>query len=194
MRFLICVLVFCAASGAVRAQAEPANPELAAELAVIHSLDQDGRMEWMRIRKEHDGRVPHAVHEEFWSVQNKLDEANTARIAAIIAEHGWPGRSMVGEDGARTVFLVVQHAPLERQEEYLPLLEAAVASGEAEAWQLAMLTDRILVRNDLPQRYGSQYRNDPETGERVYLPMEDPDGLDARRAAIGLPPLDDDSH
>src|SRR3712207_6585139 len=29
-----------------------------------------------------------------------LDRKHTARMKAIVAAHGWPGRSLVGEDGA----------------------------------------------------------------------------------------------
>ncbi len=189
MRFLVLAFLVCTAA-APRAQTTPADSALAAELDAIFESDQGGRMEWRRIREAHGGKVPLDVHEAFWSVQDSVDAANLTRIEAIIAERGWPGQSEVGEKGAMTVFLVVQHAPLDAQEVYLPLLEAAAASGEADAWHLAMMTDRVLVRNDLPQRYGSQFRYDAETGEKAYLPMEDPDGLDARLAALGLPPHD----
>lgn len=79
---------------------------------------------------------------------------------------------------------------MEAQERYLPVLEAAVAAGEAEPWPLAYLTDRVLVRTNRPQRYGSQLQIDPETGERSYLPIEDEDQVNEQRAAIGMPPLD----
>ena len=193
MRSLLLSLVALASASEVRAQAEPDNA-LVADLAEIHDLDQVGRLEWMRTRRAYDGPVPDSVHAAFWDVQREIDADNLARIEAIIEARGWPGESEAGVDGARTVFLVIQHAPLETQERYLPLLEAAVSEGEAEPWQLAMLTDRVLVRKGLPQRYGTQYRIDPETGEKVYEPIEDPEGLAERRAAIGLPPEEPEHH
>lgn len=180
------VAVLVLAFGTARAQSLP-DSSLVAELAAIHETDQGGRFEWRRIRASYPGPVPDSVRTAFWDAQNQLDAENLVRVESIIAARGWPGRSLAGEDGARTVFLVVQHASLETQERYLPLLEAAVSSGEAEPWQLAMLTDRVLVRWGLPQRYGTQYRIDPETGAEVVEPIEDPEELEARRAAIGLP-------
>ena len=193
MRLLLLSLLALAFASEARAQAEP-DSALIAELAVIHDLDQDGRMEWMRTRRAYDGPVPDSIHAAFWDVQRQIDADNLARIEAIIEARGWPGENVAGVEGARTVFLVVQHAPLETQERYLPLLETVVLAGEAEPWQLAMLTDRVLVRQGLPQRYGTQYRIDPETGEEVYEPIEDPEKLAERRAAIGLPPEESDHH
>jgi hypothetical protein len=166
------------------------DAELAAELAEIHERDQSGRFEWRDIQKSFDGPVPDSIRSAFWDIQNRVDAENLARVETIITERGWPGRSVVGEAGAQAVFLVIQHAPLATQERYLPLLEAAVAAGEAEGWHLAYLTDRVLVRRELPQRYGTQYRYDPDTGERIYHPIENPEELDARREALGMPPPD----
>ena len=166
----------------------PFDSTLAAELEAMHEVDQGGRKMWHALSASYDGPVPDSIRGPFWSALSRLDSLHFARLDSIVAVSGWPGRSTVGEDGVRTAFLVVQHAPLEAQERYLPLLEASVAEGEAEAWQLAMLTDRVLVRRGLPQRYGSQFRVDPETGERTYDPVEDPARLNARREAIGLPP------
>jgi hypothetical protein len=39
-----------------------------------------------------------------------VDAANTARMKRIVAERGWPGRSLVGDDGAQAAWLLVQHA------------------------------------------------------------------------------------
>ena len=163
---------------------------LAAELAEIHKLDQDGRMWWRRVQASYGGTAPDSLRLAFWSVQEEIDARTFARVDSIVAARGWPGISVAGEQGALTAFLVVQHAPLEAQERYLPVLEAAVAAGEAEPWHLAYLTDRVLVRTDRPQRYGSQFQIDPETGERSYLPIEDEARVNERRAAIGMPALD----
>ncbi len=39
-----------------------------------------------------------------------LRKRNAARLAALIDANGWPGRSRVGEDGARAAWLILQHA------------------------------------------------------------------------------------
>ena len=182
---------------AVPASAQVATPDtasvdaaLAEELAEVRKLDQDGRMWWRRVQSSFGGTTPDSLRLAFWKVQEVIDAQTFARVDSIVAARGWPGISVAGEDGALAAFLVVQHAPLEAQERYIPILEAAVAAGEAEPWHLAYLTDRVLIRTDRPQRYGSQYRVDPETGEESYLPIEDEERLNARRVAIGMPELD----
>ncbi len=65
---------------------------------------------------------------------------------------------------------------------------AAVDAGEAPAWQLAYLTDRCRVAAGQPQVYGTQYDSDGFADNLRPYPIEDPEGLDARRAAVELEP------
>jgi len=122
-----------------------------------------------------------------------LHQRNAARLAAVIDAHGWPGRSRVGRDGARAAWLILQHAignpPLMRRG--LTLLQGGVREGEVSALEVAMLEDRIRTFEGRPQRYGTQFDWD-EHGRLSPLPLEDPAGVDARRRAIGLGPLDQD--
>jgi hypothetical protein len=55
---------------------------------------------------------------------------------------------------------------------------------------VAFLTDRILVAEGRPQRYGTQFGAD-EQGRRTLKPVEEPANLDKRRAAMGLEPEND---
>ncbi|NNF59519.1 MAG: hypothetical protein HKN04_14885 [Rhodothermaceae bacterium] len=53
---------------------------------------------------------------------------------------------------------------------------------------MALLTDRTRLKAGLLQRYGTQLR---QQGDRFTIqPVEDPDGLAERRAALCLLPLD----
>jgi len=167
------------------------NEELAAVLADIYKDDQGIRSEWYRLEKEYGNPLPDSVSEDFMRRFHHTDSVCLVRMEKIIAEHGWPKRSMVGRTGASAVFLVIQHAPLETQERYFPMLEAAVADGEARAADMALMIDRILMRKGLPQRYGSQVRPDPQTGERDFFPIEDPANVNARRDSVGLGPIED---
>lgn len=119
----------------------------------------------------------------------KIDAENTAYMKTVIEKYGWPGKSMVGEDGALAAFLMVQHADRdpEFQKKCLPLLEEAVQVGEAIAGNLAYLTDRVLIAEGNPQRYGSQFHL--VDGKLVVRPREDPENVDAQRKAVGLGPL-----
>ncbi|GLC23540.1 DUF6624 domain-containing protein [Roseisolibacter agri] len=115
---------------------------------------------------------------------------NAARLRELVAQHGWPTRALAGEDGAEAAWLIVQHAIGEPAflRATLPVLWDAAARGEVPAWQAAMLEDRIRVFEGRPQRYGSQFQPDADGWLRPH-PIEDPDGVEARRAAVGLEPL-----
>jgi hypothetical protein len=54
-------------------------------------------------------------------------------------------------------------------------------------WQYVYLDDRIRVFEGGRQWFGTQWRNSP-TGPVPY-PLEDPDGVDRRRAEVGLPSM-----
>jgi hypothetical protein len=69
----------------------------------------------------------------------------------------------------------------------LPLLERAYRADEASGQQLALLTDRVAAARGKPQVYGTQA--DIRDGRVRLKPIADSAGVDARRAAVGLPPL-----
>ncbi len=118
-----------------------------------------------------------------------VDGVNIARMQEIIARFGWPGRSLVGEEGANASLLIVLHADrnVPFQRECLQLLCKAVSDYEAPDRHLAFLTDRILVNEGKPQRYGTQLKI--SDGQFVYAEMEDIIHVNVRRQAPGLKPL-----
>ena len=70
--------------------------------------------------------------------------------------------------------------------EFLPLLQDAVARGDASPADVAYLTDRVLMGRGEPQIHGTQYQ--VSDGVLELWPVRDPAGLDQRRAALGLEP------
>lgn len=119
-----------------------------------------------------------------------LHRRHATRLDAIIDQHGWPGRSLVGDDGADAAWIILQHAigcpALQRK--CLPLLQQSVAAGETTASQAAYLEDRINVMEGRLQRYGTQLDWDA-AGRLSPLPMEDPEAVDCHRESVGLGPL-----
>ncbi len=121
--------------------------------------------------------------------QDEIDKRNLARLEEIVRQHGWPGRSLVGEAASMAAFLILQHTDLSSQKKYFPLLTKAVAEGEARPADAAMLEDQILVREGKMQIYGTQVRFDPATGAKLELyPIEDEGRVEERRAAVGCCP------
>lgn len=117
---------------------------------------------------------------------------NALRLDEIVEQYGWPGKTMVGAEGADAAWMVLQHAigmpTLLRK--CLPLIRDAADRGEAMSFQAAYLEDRISVFERRPQRYGTQFDWD-ESGELSPLPLLDPAQVDSYRQSVGLGPLSD---
>lgn len=70
-------------------------------------------------------------------------------------------------------------------------MREAVKKGNASSSNLALLEDRVALRQGKKQIYGTQVTKDEVTGESYVLPLEDPDNVDKRRAEVGLEKLQD---
>jgi hypothetical protein len=151
------------------------NEPLRAELLRMAEEDQAAR----------NSGDPSAGDPQYEMRLGKIDERNEKRMREIISQFGWPGRSLVLEDGAGAAWLLVQHGSLPFEKECLPLLEASVKKGEAKAQDFAALIDRVLVKDGKKQLYGTQPKFS-EDGGMVPLPIEDAANVDKRRKAIGL--------
>lgn len=118
-----------------------------------------------------------------------VDSTNTVWLRDKIDRYGWPDSSVVGGDGASAMFLLVQHADRDTafQARVLPALEAAYRRGQAQGQHVALLTDRLARARGEPQVYGTQAVM--RDGRVTISPLRDSGGVDARRAAMGLPPL-----
>ncbi|MFD5769324.1 DUF6624 domain-containing protein [Streptomyces sp. NPDC127049] len=157
----------------------PMHPYLARELvARAERADEH----WARLARMQpaDQQIGAARH---------IDHGNAAVLARAVADYGWPGVPLVGEEGARAAWRLALRADTRADVQQLAsrLMYDAVGRGTASLWQWAHLYDRCLVNAYLPQLYGTQYRLGPDGPElqRVSEPAGD---LDARRAAVGLPP------
>lgn len=124
-----------------------------------------------------------------WKLISEKDSINLIKVKAILDKNGWLGTDVIGEQGSTTLFLVIQHADQESQEKYLPLMREAVKNGKAKGNYLALLEDRVALRQGKRQIYGSQIGQDTETRAYYILPLEEPDNVDKRRAEVGLNPL-----
>ena len=124
-----------------------------------------------------------------WLKMREADSLNVLKVTDILDKHGWVGSDIVGQRGNITLFLVIQHADLATQLRYLPMMRKAVQDGDAEASHLALLEDRLALRQGKKQIYGSQVALDNQTGKYYVQRLHDPENVDKRRAAVGLSPL-----
>jgi hypothetical protein len=136
-----------------------------------------------------DGSLTNQGYHPRMEVVNK---SNAARLAKIIEKHGWPGESLIGEDGAEAAWLVAQHAigNPSFMRKCLSLLKKAAAEKEVPEWQAAMLEDRIRMYEGRPQVYGSQFQPN-ENGEFVPYTIENPETVNERRSSVGLNTLEE---
>lgn len=161
------------------------DARLRAELLARRDDDQRVRHLVAPPPGQYSVRLPDDVAAEW----KRVDSGNTRWLGELVDARGWPGQSVVGEDGAQAAWLLAQHADRDPvlQEKFLAALRAAVRAGEASPAQLAYLEDRVRVRAGQPQLYGTQFT---VTGQEFGPhPIGDPQNLDKRRAEAGLEPF-----
>lgn len=159
------------------------------ELLEIYADDQDIRGAAMKIYKA-EGSKSKAL-DSISKIMSYKDSINLIKVVKILDEKGWVGKDVVGAQASQTLFLVIQHADLQYQQKYLPTMREAVKKGTAKASSLALLEDRVALREGKKQIYGSQISNHPITKKPFVSPLEDPDNVDKRRASVGLGTLSD---
>jgi Family of unknown function (DUF6624) len=173
-------------------RATSTNDAVRRELEKMGEEDQKHRQDVLelmdRLAKSDSGKVAKKWQQAV-ERQKELDGRNQRRLDEIVKQYGWPKKSVFGEEASGVAFSVVQHAELDYQKKYLPLLKEAVAQKEARQSDLAMLEDRILTREGKKQIYGTQVRLNQKTELMELYPIEDEENVDDRRIKVGLDPL-----
>ncbi|MFT5618487.1 MAG: hypothetical protein ACI85I_001722, partial [Arenicella sp.] len=126
-----------------------------------------------------------------WSLIHRQDSICEYKIGQIVNEYGWLGKSKVGDEANQAIWLIVQHAELPTQEKFLPLLESSVAKGESEGWHLAFLQDRILMRKNEKQIYGTQSLWDKTINKNRIYPIRDRKNVNKLRKELGLESIEE---
>lgn len=168
------------------------NPQL--DLALTESLDailqndQRYRQAFMEIEITH-GQSSNEM-KELKKIMAANDSINSMKVQTILNSQGWPAADIAGPESGTAIFLVIQHSDLKTQEKLLPHVKDAVKTKKIPSSYLALLEDRMAIDKGKKQKYGSQVGRD-SSGNYYLEPLEDPKGVDLRRAEIGLGPLAD---
>lgn len=162
---------------------------LQAELLAIYDEDQKYRIQMNDVQKKFGQNSKEM--QDLWKITNQKDSINLIKIKKILDEKGWVGKDKVGAQANSTLFLVIQHSDLETQKKYLPMMKEAVKKGNASSGSLALLIDRIEIREGRKQIYGSQIGINQSNNTYYVLPLTDPDNVDKRRTEVGLGPISD---
>lgn len=155
------------------------KPDLSIELFHIYLMDQHVRGLGLKNMK---------------LVSSSVDSINIVKVVKIINQYGWPTFSMVGITSATGAFLVIQHSPIQIQLKYLPQLMEAAKQNEAKKEWLALLIDRISIRKNGVQIFGTQVFqvSDSVTGQLgkySFFPIMDESKVDSLRMAFDMLPL-----
>lgn len=133
----------------------------------------------------------HAVSEielsNFRKKAREIDVKNQAMLDEIVANCGWPSAKIFVNSGLEAAFKVVQHADLDYQLKYFPLIEKSHQQNQIPSFFFVILEDRMLLRQGKGQKHGTQYTFDKNGIRTLLLPIDDPAGLNERRTKIGLP-------
>ena len=117
-----------------------------------------------------------------------VDVKLTAELKEMVARHGWPVIAMVGYDASNDAMAMLTHSPDHAwQLSLVTKLEKLAGEGKIDGSALATVVDKELVSEHKLQRYGTQFK--VVDGGMAMFAVEDPAGLDARRAMVFLMPI-----
>ncbi len=158
------------------------NEGLREELVSMRNEDRQVRQELVESGELGGSYVPlmEAVHLK-----------NAGRLNEIVNEYGWPDEHIVGQDGAEAAWFIVQHAiglP-DFQRKCLLFIRRSADKEGIPRWHAAYLEDRIAMLEGRPQRYGTQWLDDPRDGRIRPWKLEEGGRIDELRGEVGLPPI-----
>ena len=127
-------------------------------------------------------------HPAYTAKTAEVDAQLTAELKGIVARHGWPTIAIVGFDASNDAMAMLTHTRDHAwQLSLVPRLERLAAEGKIDGSALATVVDKELVSEGKLQRYGTQFK--VVDGQMAMIAVEDPEGLDARRAMVFLMPI-----
>jgi hypothetical protein len=190
-----------AAAAPAPAGAEQAQPAWMADFARRHQqlIDMNGPgtdaglrdalMAMMEMDQNARGLSPgKPIEKDKLPLKGNVAEVD-AQLTEIVAKQGWPTIALVGFDASNAAMLILTHtADHAWQASLLPELEGLADTKKIDGSALAIVIDKELVSEGKLQRYGTQFKF--VDGAMAMYGVEDPGGLDARRARVFLPPME----
>lgn len=118
----------------------------------------------------------------------RIDKENIAVIDSLL-QQGLP--KGLSEESYKTIWIVIDHASLEKQEQYLSIIKKMSSEGLIDVDNYAILFDRIAMKQNRPQRYGSQsvQFGSPDNMHLYIWPVENAQSLDSLRVTVGMGPI-----
>lgn len=162
-------------------------------LAEVRKADQCIRNQMIELTKAVTIEGQTELTDSLIRTSEQLELIDTRNISIVdsLLRDGLP--KGLAADSYKTIWLVIDHAPLDKQEAYLPLIEQMAARNIIGKDDYATLFDRIAMGQDRPQRYGTQsVQFGTNEVQQLHLwPVENPEILDSLRSTVGMSPIVD---
>lgn len=189
MKKIVTILLACLSLGCTSKKSTHSSIEQTDSLLCeLHERDQQIRHELMSVQQAYIAEQRTELIDSIVMLvaeQDSVDSLNRVAVDSLL-QNGWP--EGLSEQSNQTIWLIIDHADVEYQERYLPLIEQQAVQGTISPSDYATLLDRVNVRRQRPQRYGTQTgykQRDDEVFTFVY-PIEDINALDSLRLSVGL--------
>ncbi|MDR2083978.1 MAG: hypothetical protein LBP67_03185 [Bacteroidales bacterium] len=156
------------------------------KLCKIYNDDQQVRIRFIEMMQNPSIELISIQHE-----MDSIDAINQMYVSDLLDTYGWPDNL---SDSANTaIFLVIDHGDNSYSEKYFNLIKEKADQGVIQKSNAATLEDRILMRRNKPQKYGTQtkseIKNDGKENVIYIWPIEDTEKVDELRISVGLIPL-----
>lgn len=122
------------------------------------------------------------------SIDSAIEHQILNKAISIVENCGMPTLNNVTEHQMMGLWLVFQHTHHNIRKKYFPLFVKSAEKGDLEMSQIALMEDRILMKEGKPQKYGSQVQQGCTTDWELYN-LANPETVDKRRLKMGMIPL-----
>jgi hypothetical protein len=133
---------------------------------------------------------PESENKELIKEMKILDSTLLHKVTLFLNEYGWKSKKEIGELANMGLLLAIQHSSKEEMESFKGIIDKAYQDNKIEKSSYALYIDRLKIRNDLPQIYGTQYYYDEKLGSFRFYKIEDFENANKRRRKVGLPKIE----
>ena len=165
--------------------------EVDIELRRIYRDDQQIRLKLNELTKASMELAELMVMISINDEMKLIDAKNQKYVSDLLDKYGWPNN--LSDSANAAIFLVIDHGDKSYSEKYFEMVTEKANQGIISKSFAATLEDRILMRSNKPQKYGTQTKSsisNTNTENVIYIwPIQDPEKVDELRTSVELPPI-----
>lgn len=187
MKLTFTLLLFLIVANASFCQSK-SDPIVQKKIKTMVNQRWKWKLEYIKIKE--GGKSPY-TESYILRKRDETDQANLIDTKAIILKYGFPGYSSVGKKTSDNFATIVPYFPdTIFRKQVIKLMEKEIKRHNASPEEYARIIDTVLFLEEKMQTYGTRLEIG-KSGRIQAQPIQDPQGVDARRKAIGLPSMKD---